>query len=554
MRPSRSACLLIPLILGACGEGLTPPPPGPPPPPAVELSCSGITDVVLAPGQSVVLGAAASGGCIRMPSGTEAREYLAVAYSASGHTDAQGISGPYRWRTRSATAPLATAEVPSEFADDPVVRFHATLRARERALPRRVELRAPSAGPGSSAVTVGERRSFGACSDPNCLAFTTFLATAAYVGRRFALFLDDSLPAGGFTEEEYQRLGALFDDHLYPIDTAAFGRESDVDGNGVVLAVITRQVNRLCLAVGGVVSGYFYGLDLTPAEPGSNGAEVLFAAAPDPQGENGCRVTRDLVERVLPGTLVHEFQHMISYNQHVLLRGGALEDDWLNEGLSHLAEELAGRRVPNGSCIASDCLSQFAFNDVSNAYQYLVDPERWHLVMPSNSAGRVAERGAAWLLLRWIIDQYGGAHGGSDALTRSLVSTNRLGATNLSAVTGVPFADLLGEWHLANYLDDLPGFSPANVRLKYTTWNWRITFPGLRSQFPAQYPRFFPLLPDSTSGVYDHDGMLRGGSGRHLRVQLSAGAEPVDFRLTDLTGSGPVDGSVDGRIAVVRIR
>jgi hypothetical protein len=535
-------------MVAACSHDLTPPP-GPPPAPATELGCTSVTDVALAPGESIVLSEAASSGCIRIPAGASSREYLAVAYSASSQTDPGGISGLYRWRARSAVATPSPAPAWASEPPDLVAEFHALLRERDRAGARRQSRSLPLASPGLTPVP-GDRRSFGVCSDPGCFSFVAVPATAAYVGRRMALFIDDSLPSGGFSAEDYQRFGRLFDDQLYPIDTTAFGRESDIDGNGVVLVVITRQVNRLCPALGGVVSGYFYGLDLRPAEPGSNGGEVFYAVAPDPQGENGCHITRDFVERVLPGTLAHEFQHMISYNQHVLIRHGAVEDNWLNEGLSHLAEEIAGRRVPSSNCIADDCLSQFAFTDVSNAYQYLSDPERWFAVYPSTSTGRSAERGAAWLLVRWVIDQYGG----SDAFTRSLVATGRLGGANLAAVTGIPFETLLGEWHLANFLDDLPGYSPANSHLQYKTWNWRVTFPSLRAQFPGQYPRSFPLVPDSTVDAYDREGTLRGGSGRYLRLTFAAGAEPIDLRLTDPTGSGPVAPEVEARIAVARIR
>lgn len=543
MRYSDVAVLAIVASVVACGESLTPP--EPPRPPAAALNCSGLTEIVLGPGQSIVLGAAASAGCIRLPAGQAASEYLAVAYASAGRVEPDGISASYRWRTSLSPAISPADPIPAAAIPDGVTQFHTMLRARERDRRPRGQVLSPTAAP-----TLGEHRSFGVCSDATCVAFTRVPATVAYVGRRIALFLDDSLPAEGVVGTDFEKLGRLFDDHLYPIDTTAFGRESDIDGNGVVLALITREVNRLCLSVGGLVTGYFYGLDLDPSQPGSNAAEVFFAAAPDPQGETGCKVTRDLFERIIPGTFVHELQHMISYNQHVLLRGASPEDDWLNEGLSHLAEELGGRRVPSSSCRGNDCLSQFVLSDVSNAYQYLFDPERWHVVTPQNSVGRSAERGAAWLLLRWTVDHYGAG----DNFTRSLVQTSRRGAANLAAATNSAFDNLVGEWHLANYLGHLPGFTPANSRLKYTSWNWRVTFAGLRDQSPIQYPRTFPLVPDSTRGSYDHSGTLRGGSGRHLRLTLAGGGDPIDVRLSDAAGSGPPAASLEARVAIARIR
>lgn len=544
MHPHHTLALAATLGLGACGDSLTQPP-GPPPLPSAELGCEDVTTVRLAPGQSVVLSGAQSAGCVRFPAGTDLRDYLAVAYSAAGGVESAGISGGFRWRSRRAVPAVASAAAAVATGPDGATRFHALLRARERALTPRSPVPIVAASPG-----VGEQRSFAVCSDISCAGFKSVPATAAFVGRRTALYLDDALPPGGFTPAEVERIGRLLDDHLYPLDTTAFGRESDIDGNGVVLVVITPAVNQLCFSAGGVVTGYFYGLDLDPSRPGSNGGEVLYAAAPDPGGPPGCQVTRQTLERSLPGTLVHELQHLISFNQHVLVRGGPTEHDWMNEGLSHLAEELAGRQVPPGQCAANDCLSQFVLNDVSNAYQYLFDTERWHLVMPETSIGRSAERGAAWLLLRWVVDH----HGGAAAWTRSLVETGLVGATNLAAATGRSFGDLLGEWHLANYLDDLPGFVPVNERLRYLSWNWRVSFSSLHAQQPTLYPRPYPLLPDNSTGAYDRDGTLRGGSGRSLVVRVTSGGLPIDLRLTDPAKDDPLPPFLETRVAIARIR
>ena len=540
-------------VVGCGGDGLGPPPPQPPPAaPSPELGCQGSTDVVLSPGQASIVSAGGSAGCLRLTSGSTAAEYLVVGYSAAGDRIPGGRAEPYQWRARSPIATAAPAGAPSAAppqSADPAERFHENLRVREAALAIPARGRRPHATATAAPPSLGSRRSFDVCSNVNCSELTAVPTTAAFVGRRVAIFVDDVLPPDGFTPEDFSRLGTLFDAHIYPGDTTAFGRESDVDSNGVVFLVMTKQINRLCFDVGGIVTGYFFGRDLIASEQGSNGAEVFFSLVPDFQGTAGCRVTKDFVERVLPPTFAHELQHMISYNQHVLVKAGASEETWLNEGLSHLAEELAGRIVPNGFCVANDCVSQFTFNDVSNAYRYLQSPDDWFLVYPSGSTGRLAERGAAWLLTRWLLDHFGG----TTALTRRLLATAETGAANIASVTGQPFEALLGEWHLANYLDDLPNFTPANPRLRYPSWNWRVTFPSLRAQFPTLYPRSFPLAPDSTGGRYDYSGTLRGGSGRYLRIQITAGGPPVDFRLSDLAGNG-LAAEVAARVAVVRIR
>ena len=165
------------------------------------------------------------------------------------------------------------------------------LRARERALSEQTG--AASFARGAAAVViptppaVGDKRNFEVCSTTDCNAFVTRPATArvAGVGHRVAIYLDDSVPSGGYTQADLDKVGELFDSHLYPIDTTAFGRESDLDNNGVVVVLLTPRVNALtpdCNTSGTVILGYFFGLDLLPSEAHSNGGEVFYGLVPDP--------------------------------------------------------------------------------------------------------------------------------------------------------------------------------------------------------------------------------------------------------------------------------
>src|SRR2546427_1440736 len=54
----------------------------------------------------------------------------------------------------------------------------------------------------------------------------------------------------------------------------------------------------------------------------SNHGEVFYSIVADSAGTLSCSHSRTQVKRVLPGTFTHEFQHMISYVQHVLVRVG----------------------------------------------------------------------------------------------------------------------------------------------------------------------------------------------------------------------------------------
>jgi hypothetical protein len=127
-----------------------------------------------------------------------------------------------------------------------------------------------------------------------------------------------------------------------------------------------------------------------------------------------------------------------------------------------------------------------------------------------------------------------------------LDATAQTGGANVEAQTGEDFSKLVGEWQLANYLDDLPGFVEPTGRLRYRSWNFR-------QQASAQ-GLSFPLVPDSPSGIdYRHSGVLRAGSGRHVRVVQAAGAGSVDLTLTTPTGSA-LSSTLEPRVALVRVR
>jgi hypothetical protein len=156
------------------------------------------------------------------------------------------------------------------------------------------------------------------------------------------------------------------------------------------------------------------------------------------------------------------------------------------------------------------------------------------------------ERGANWLFVRWLADHFATDSILGTDLTRRLVATNQLGSANVATQTAVTFPILVTEWQMANYLDDLPGFSETTSRMRYKSWNFR----ALASANSID----FPLQPDSTNGVgYAHSGVLRAGSGKHVIVTQDANAPGVDLQLTGASGAA-IPTTVEPRIGLVRIR
>jgi hypothetical protein len=554
--------------LAACGSDTTGP----------SLSvCGTIAPANLSAGDAIIVDPA-SGPCVAVPAvpaaGSGGAEYLYLAVSAAGQQTSSGISAPYAISgspllagTPSQTAlpsPLFSAFQPGLTAEQ----FHMMLRQRERAMaadPGLAVLRANVARMPSFAAApqVGDQKSFFVCATLTCAPpFATVTATAQEVSGKVAIFVDNTATATqSYSAADLANIGQLFDNFLYPIDTTNFGRESDIDGNGFVEVLMTPQINRLsgnCNTTRSVILGYFFSLDLEPSQTGSNAAEIFYSIVPDPTNTS-CTITTEFAKDNLGPTFIHEFQHMISYNRHVLVAGGQAEDTWLNEGLSHYAEELGGRLIPDAQNpllhAGENTRGQFLFSDYDNAYNYLSDPEAVALVESDQSTGSLTERGANWLMVKWLGSQFGtttpdSAHFlvSSTDFTLKLENTTLFGAANVAQQSGVAFADLVTDWQAANYLDDLPGFTPTNPRLQYVGFNLRAALAQL-NRAPS-----FPLVPDSTlTGSFSHAGTLHQGSAHHVRIIQSAGAAAVQFKLSGLAGSA-ISPMLVPRVGLVRIR
>jgi hypothetical protein len=432
------------------------------------------------------------------------------------------------------------------------------LRDRERELSARPRNRifAPAAPAQLIPPVVGSEATFNVCRTTQCNTFDQVTATAKAVGTKVAIYQDNTVPnSDPLQQEDFDELARTFDVYHHPIDVAAFGTESDLDANGVVIVLLTDAVNALTPdCSNGRILGYFWGGDMLTVT-GSNRAEIFYAMVPAPDNGSCTAATRQNTVNRLKPTLIHEFQHMISFNQHALVRGGPSEVTWLNEGLSHFAEELAGTKIPNTECVGfTSCRSQYTSSDLFNAYDYLSDTEAHYLVYPSSSTGSLEERGSAWLFVRWLADQFGTDADGSN-VTRALVRTQLLGAANVEAVTGQPFETLVAEWQLAVYLDDLPGFTPLSPRLTYESWGFRTIFANNCCGPDKPFDRAFPFTPqDASSLPFSATGTLRGGSGTHFSLVLPAGAPAVSILVTRSPDGPQLDPALEARISIARIR
>ncbi len=494
--------------LAACGSETKPIEPIPP-----VLTATNVTLNVF--GAQTVTG---SGGVTFVNAGKYAviPQFAATNDFATGAGRATVADFPFTIGGRSS----ATARIDRVAPDAPnlsvVEAFHMRLRSLEeaeapRAMAYMQQLRSkPPVNLKVQAAQSAAPRDFKVLSSLTANTYSTVTARLVYTGTNILLYVDNQpTTSTTFTDAEYESFGRQFDQDLYPIDISAFGSVSDIDGNGRTFVLFTPLVNRLTLSTGqcgSYVAGFFNGADLS-GNTNANRAEIFYSSVPgEPAGGPTCsNLGLDVVRRSAPATFIHELQHMISYNQHVLTRNAATEAVWLNEGLSHMAEELGGKlyetRYPcpnlppcppagRGSTaqIFPDSAQGFLPPNFGNAYDFFSSRLEYSLTSPTGF-GTIEERGVSWLFLRYIADQKG------EAKLRELVQTRNVGTANIEAVTAERFPELYADFLTATLLDDFPGATAGQIvpRYQYTSRNLRAIYARLNTIQPQVYPTAYPL-------------------------------------------------------------
>lgn len=440
--------------------------------------------------------------CLLLSGGTD-REYLAVVHATS---PVGGLLHDYSLLLRHPSDGMAaTLRVPGtepgletwiqersgELSLDPFFggggdaqeRLDRLLREHESALLRDRFGTAPAPAPaGRTRVPeVGDRRTFSVYNGRG--GFDTVEAEARVVGERGVVYLDLSAD-GSFEPGDLASFGSEFDEVTHPTVREAFGSESDLDGNDRVVILFTPVVNRLTAATaGGFVGGFFYGVDLLPGREGSNGGEIFYALVPDPDGVFGQRRSRTQVLSSVPSILTHEFQHMVHFNERVLVRGAEGTDAiWLSEALASTAEELVGGVFADRG--DAERAEMYRDGNRDRARAYLARTDDTGLVFNPGS-GTLQERGAGWLFLEHLRGRNPGSDGGRWML-RELTQTTRTGVDNVVSVVGEGWAGLVTPWTVALYLDGLG--VPVDGRYTFSTLDLRAELTSSGGTYPLQPP------------------------------------------------------------------
>ncbi|MEX2465921.1 MAG: hypothetical protein WD995_03375 [Gemmatimonadota bacterium] len=421
--------------------------------------------VAMAVGEYQDLDDPAGLACVRLP-GADGAVYLATTYSSGTVAGARhtfhltGLAySPTGTAPVRATSDLLASPSESLERSTPSAQeiFEHELRLEEERL---IEARSGSYRPLSEALaapaavpSVGQTRNFfvfNGATDPD-ERFDEITASVRFVGEEVAIYVDVDAPEPGFTDADLESLAARFDEVIHPTVTGTFGRTSDLDRSERVAVLFTPVVNRLTARESdSFVGGFFFGRDLLPELSSSNAAEVFYALVPDPEAEHGDERSRDQVLSVVPAILAHEFQHMVHFNERVLVRGASQDALWLLEGLAQMAEELVARvydRTPESSEA-----ELFRDGNRRRARLFLQRPDTVSLIV-SSGRGTLGERGAGFLFLLYLHEQVGG-----DVLGR-LTGSTRTGVSNVEQETGATWPVLLPDWAAATYIDGVEGAS-----------------------------------------------------------------------------------------------
>ena len=156
-------------------------------------------------------------------------------------------------------------------------------------------------------------------------------ARLAYSGSKAYVWVHEAQ----ITDTDAEKLGKEFDNKIYSIVTNNFAKESDVDGDGKInILVYDIQDGFDGYYNMGYVEGYFHARDLLNVSK-SNQSEIFYIDSYPSMGmEDGKDVTKVF------GTLAHEFQHMVSFNQNVLIEGKSDLPTWIDEGLAEAANQI----------------------------------------------------------------------------------------------------------------------------------------------------------------------------------------------------------------------
>ena len=257
------------------------------------------------------------------------------------------------------------------------------------------------------------------------------VARTAAAGSRCTVYLDEATGPGGRYLELAAAVVSWMETTIMPRGDRLIGPPADIDNDGKLAILLTPRLGSL-QRNRTTVGGFVRAADFRPnlERPLSNQADMIY-----------------LNSSLIPGpglgdVLAHEYRHVLTCSHRDAL-GHPSEEDWLNEGLAHLAE-------PGPT------------NIMHRIRTFLADPSRYPLVVPDYYQAGLwrcdGVRGATFLFLDWCFEQHG------EQLAGRLLRSRHSGVANLERVTHERFSRLYRDWSVAMLHGGIP-FHPGGPQV-----------------------------------------------------------------------------------------
>ena len=260
-------------------------------------------------------------------------------------------------------------------------------------------------------AALGARRAFWV-GDPDVSRMRQITATLRLTTTHLQMWVEEG-PA--VAQESLERSSAFFEQRSYPAVYGAFGDSASIfPGGGPHLLVLNARVTG--------AAGYYSSANQYPRSAvlrSNEQAMFVMNIGNLTPGETG-----------YDAVLAHEFQHMLHWH---LDRN---EDAWFNEGVSELAEELAGFPSHQDTIAAYEEMPDLSLTD-------------WR----DDDTVMAAQYGASYLMARYFSERFGAE------MFRDLVQSPSNGMDSFEAILiaqspGAGFDALFADWSVANAVDD----------------------------------------------------------------------------------------------------
>ena len=471
-------------------------------------------------------------------------------------------------QSRPVQSPMASrgeARLPSLVAGESLriqrARAHNETRARDVAMRRALGPVIPPSLTGSAAVArqsvaVADTLPF-YINQRTCTEADSITAVVRLVSDDLVWLDDLGNPSGTFSDSELRGLDAFYSKYVKGVHTDYFGDLSDVDGNGRVFILMSKEINRQ----GGVL-GKVLGIDLSSQDQcaTSNEAEIFYGLVPDPDGSLGDAWTVEKVFDEYLELLAHEIVHLVQNNYEIFGEAGRDFVFWEAEGSATLAEQLVGYRFfghGSGQDLGweewleseQELIYETWFFDMVGFFgrdgetKIAGAPEQcsWVGKSDAGNTGPCVFRpvyGVPAMVLRYAMDRWGDEYpGGEQALMRRFIQSpppheGFASLVDVSPSSSWSIEQILADFYITLGLEVLKDVVTDGM----ASWDLYDIFDGLSPNWLLQ-----PYTSSSASP--EIEASIRAGSSLYFDWTPDGSRSPTSIKVT-LPGGIPVPGHI----------